>query len=71
MKSQKEDVASDKDTDDDISLNLTSKKLTYLKTNLSNGNIRFVSVLCGSFKDLSTIIVIMHIHCTTKSGINC
>jgi hypothetical protein len=31
MKSQKEDVASDKDTDDDISLNLTSKKLTYLK----------------------------------------
>jgi hypothetical protein len=66
MKSQKEDVASDKDTDDDISLNLTSKKLTYLKTNLSNGNIRFVSV-----KDLSTIIVIMHIHCTTKSGINC
>ena len=66
MKSQKEDVASDKDTDDDISLNLTSKKLTYLMAIL--GLFLYCVV---PFKDLSTIIVIMHIHCTTKSGINC
>jgi hypothetical protein len=66
MKSQKEDVASDKDTDYYISLNLTSKKLTYLMAIL--GLFLYCVV---PFKDLSIIIVPIHIHCTTKSGINC